>query len=471
MSFNQFRAEESIPQAHLSQTISNTESKYSYGINTRNMDTMDPMDIEGYPVYSYDNSSQSPINTEKEEVKESWGKRFADSFKRVEPHVFDPSLTQTQEAYLKSASSPLKRKLQSRHLQMIAIGGSIGAALFVGAGTALHTGGPAGVLIVWILSSAMIYLTVQALGELAVTFPVSGSFIQFNTRFISAPWGFAMAWNYVFQWIYVLPLELVAVSMTISYWNDTISPAVWVTIFYLVICGIAVFGVRGYGEVEFGLSFIKVLAIIGFIILGIVLECGGGPKGGYIGGKHWHHPGAFANGFKGVCTIFPTAAFSFAGTELVGLAAAETDNPRKTLPSATKQVFWRISLFYITSLVLIGLLVPYNDPRLQSPTSSVDAKASPFVIAIENGGIKGLPSVMNAVIMISVFSVGNSSVYACSRTVVSLAEQGFAPEWFGYIDRAGRPLVGLIITLAFGLLGYLAVTSKQGVVFTWLNMP
>lgn len=166
--------------------------------------------------------------------------------------------------------------------------------------------------------------------------------------------------------------------------------------------------------------------------------------------------------------MFVTAAFAFAGTELVGLAAAETANPRKSLPTAVKQVFWRITLFYIVSLTLVGLLVPYNEPRLLSGSSGADASASPFVIAIDNAKIAALPSIMNVVIMIAVLSVGNSSVYGSSRTLAALAEQGQAPRIFAYIDRRGRPMVGIAVSAALGLLGYLAASPKQGEAFTWM---
>jgi len=204
-----------------------------------------------------------------------------------------------------------------------------------------------------------------------------------------------------------------------------------------------------------------------YSILGIIINCGGGPKGGYIGTVHWRDPGAFAAGFKGVCAVFVTAAFAFAGTELVGLAAAETANPRKSLPTAIKQVFWRITLFYIVSLTIIGLLVPYTEQRLVGQ-SSADAKASPFVIAIENAGIKVLPSIMNVVIMVAVLSVGNSSVYGSSRTLAALADQGQAPRIFSYIDRKGRPIVGIAVASLCGLLGYLAVSDKQDQAFMWM---
>lgn len=166
--------------------------------------------------------------------------------------------------------------------------------------------------------------------------------------------------------------------------------------------------------------------------------------------------------------MFTIAAFSFAGTELVGLAASEAENPRKSLPSAIKQVFWRICLFYIVALLIVGLIVPYNNSALLDGTSSADAKASPFVLALVSAQIHGLPSVMNVVIMIAVLSVGNSSVYGSSRTIAALADQGQAPRIFGYIDRRGRPIVAIGLACAFGFLAFLAGTSAQTAIFNWL---
>ena len=274
------------------------------------------------------------------------------------------------------------------------------------------------------------------------------------------------------QWLVVLPLEIVAATFTINYWdqNSKVSNNAWVAIFLTLIVTINLFGVKGYGEAEFVFAIIKVAAVVGFIILGIIINIGGGPNGTFIGGKLWRDPGAFNNGFKGLCSTFVNAAFAFSGTELVGLAAAETANPRKSLPTAVKQVFWRISLFYIVSLLIVGLLVPFDDERLLQKEYNTDAVASPFVIAIQNAGIEGLPSVFNAVIMIAVLSVGNSSIYGSSRTLAALAEQHQAPKILAYIDRQGRPLVSIGVASSLGLLAFLAGVEQkvQEAAFNWM---
>jgi len=209
----------------------------------------------------------------------SWLQRQVDSFKRdTTRKVSNRSNplgalpaggghgTFDQEAAAQAtAMSPLVRKLKGRHLQMIAIGGSIGTGLFVGSGKALSQGGPASLLIAFSLIGLMLYCTVHALGEMAVAFPVAGSFSAYSTRFLDPAWGFAMGWNYALQWLVVLPLETVSASITVGYWNSGISNAVWVTIFLVTIIGINLFGVRGYGEAEFIMGIVKVTAIIGFM--------------------------------------------------------------------------------------------------------------------------------------------------------------------------------------------------------------
>jgi len=192
------------------------------------------------------------------------------------------------------------------------------------------------------------HAAVYALGELAVMYPISGGFYTYSTRFIDPSWGFAMGWNYVFQWAAVLPLELTVAGLTVEYWEAGVPLGVWITVFWLFIIIINAWGTLGYAEEEFWSSCLKLSATIIFMIIALVCVLGGGPDNGryteYWGARYFYNPGAFKNGFKGFCSVFVTAAFAFSGTELVGLAAAETKNPLKSLPGAIRQVFWRITL-------------------------------------------------------------------------------------------------------------------------------
>lgn len=303
-------------------------------------------------------------------------------------------------------------------------------------------------------------------------YPVSGGFYTYSARFIDPSWGFAMGWNYVLQWASVLPLELTVCGISIQYWNADISVGVWIAVFLVVIIIVNVFGALGYAEEEFWASLFKLAAIIIFMIIALVLVCGGGPSGGrydeYWGARYWYNPGAFKNGFKGFCSVFVTAAFSFSGTELVGLAAAESSNPVKMMPSAIKQVFWRITLFYILGLFFIGLLIDDSDPALLNAGAYNDPKASPFVLVGKYAGLKGFDSFMNLVILVSVLSISVSAVYGGSRTLTALAQQRYAPKIFTYIDKSGRPLFSVLIIIAFGLIAFVSLSATGPVVFTWL---
>ncbi|GKT43696.1 putative amino-acid permease [Colletotrichum spaethianum] len=370
---------------------------------------------------------------------------------KSQPDSYDGS--HDEEVGVVGKGRPLQRNLQNRHMQMIAIGGAIGAGLFVGSGGALRSGGPAALIIGYMIVGVMLMFTTQALAEMAVLYPVNGAFYTYVCRFVDPSWGFAMGWDYAIAWLTVLPFELVAASITIKFWRDDLNMGIWVAVFLIVLAIIQIFGVRGYGEVEFVLSLIKIAACTGFIILGIIINCGGVGDKGYIGAKYWHDPGAFQNGFNGFAGVFVVAAFAFGGTELVGLAAAESANPRKAVPMASKQVFWRIAFFYIVNLFILGLIIP---------------PASPFVLAIQDAGIKVLPSIFNAVITISVISVANSCTFGSTRTMQAMAEGGMAPRFLAYIDKHGRPIWCVLIQLAFGLLAFIGESADSSTVFSWL---
>ncbi|KIX00325.1 uncharacterized protein Z518_10464 [Rhinocladiella mackenziei CBS 650.93] len=391
---------------------------------------------------------------------------------KVEENKELPTTTVNHDIEQGTHSTVLRRGLQGRHMQMIAIGGSIGAGLFVGSGSALQSGGPASLVIGFIIIGAMLLCTVQALGELAVLYPVNGAFYVYSVRFLDPAWGFAVGWQYAIGWLITLPFEITAAGITIDYWHHY-NIGIWIAVFLSTLIIVQFFGVKGYGEVEFVLGIIKIVAVLGFIIFGIIVDCGGVPTDdrGYIGFRYWddaeHGNKAFRNGFKGFCSVFVTAAFAFGGTEMVGLAAAEAANPRKSLPKATKQVFWRIAGFYVVSLLIMGLIVPNSSPDLLN-SSGANTKASPFVLAIKYAGVKGLPSVFNAVITISVMSVANSCTYGSTRTMQALAQSGMGPKFLSWVDKKGRPVWPVVIQMVFGLLAFINEAEDGATVFNWL---
>jgi len=364
----------------------------------------------------------------------------------------------------------LHRDLKGRHMQMIAIGGAIGAGLFVGSGSALAAGGPASLVLCFIIIGVMLLLVMQALAELGVLYPVNGGFFKYNLRFINRSWGFATGWDYAIQWLIILPFELTAASLTLAYWQGArdVNVGVWIAVFLVALSAVQIFGVRGFGEVEFILSLIKVVALLGFIIYAIVLDCGGVAGQPYIGARYWYSPGAFQGGFYGFCSVFVTASFAFGGTELTGLAAAEAANPLRSIPQATKQVFWRITIFYVVSLLMVGLVVPSDADYLLKASGSA-TQYSPFVAALGIAS-QGLASTFNVVICLSVLSVANSSAYATTRTLQALASEGMAPRLFEYIDKHGRPIYCVILQLLFGLLAFVgeASTTTRKEFFNWL---
>ncbi|KAL1412631.1 hypothetical protein Q8F55_000378 [Vanrija albida] len=376
----------------------------------------------------------------------------------------------------------VKRTLKQRHMAMIAIGGAIGTGLFVGSGGALANGGPVGLWLAYCIMASMVFSMMVALGEMATLFPVAGAFTHYAARFVDPALGFAVGFNYWYSWAITTPTELVASAIVISYWDTKTNPAVYITVTLVLVWLVNFFGARAYGECEFWFSAIKVVTIVGLIILGLVLMCGGGPNHDPIGFRYWRNPGPFnqiAAGdgvipgrwgqFLAFFSVFTQAAFSFIGTEIVATTLGEAQNPRRTVPRAIKRVFYRLVIFYVLGIFFISVLVPYTDSRLLDSSGAGTAKASPFVIAIENAGIKGLPSVVNAVILVSAWSAGNSDVYAASRTWYALALQGQAPKIFRYCTKNGLPVLSIAWTAIFGVLAYLNTGGDKAVqAFNWL---
>lgn len=366
-----------------------------------------------------------------------------------------------------SNQQQLKRGLKARHLTMIAIGGSIGTGLFLASGGSIHSAGPGGALVAYIAISIMVYFLMTSLGEMAAFMPVSGSFSTYATRFVDPSLGFALGWNYWYNWAITIAVELSAAALIMKYWLPDVPSMIWSALFLLLMFGLNMLSVKGYGESEYWFSLIKVVTVILFIIFGILMIFGimGGESVGFQNFTKGDAP--FNGGFMAMLGVFMIAGFSFQGTELVGIAAGESEDPARNIPRAIRQIFWRILLFYILAIFIIGLLVPYDNPNLISGDLT-DIAISPFTIVFEKAGFAFAASVMNAVILTSVLSAGNSGMYASTRMLWNLAKEGKAPKIFAKLTRQGVPINALILTALIGAFAFLSSLFGDGVVYVWL---
>ncbi|KAJ5585153.1 Amino acid/polyamine transporter I [Penicillium hispanicum] len=381
----------------------------------------------------------------------------------------------------------LQRQLKPRHLQMIAIGGVIGTGLFLGTGSDLEHGGPAGLLLGYCIMASLLYSVMVALGEMVSQFPMAGGQFAIAGRFNSPELGFAMGILFWYNYIVVLPAEISAAAVLVTYWTPAGQPdstctsgicnnALWVGLMLIVVFLANYAGTRVFGEMEFWFCSIKVLTIIGLIISGIIISAGGGPNHEAIGFKFWDETGGFqqyegiggAKGrFLGFFSVLINAAFAFIGSEITAIAAAETSNPQKNVPRAIKSVWIRLVLFYVCSAFLIGLLVSPSDPSLS--LSSTAAK-SPFVIAIENAGISVLPSIINAALLTSAWSAGIADLFVSTRTLYGLAVKGHVPKIFLKTRKDGFPWVCFLFCAAFAFLSFMAAASGEaGTVFGYFS--
>lgn len=359
----------------------------------------------------------------------------------------------------------LKRGLQSRHITMISLGGTIGTGLFLASGSAIATAGPGGALMAYALIGIMVYFLMTSLGEMAAFMPTSGSFSTYAARFVDPALGFALGWNYWYNWAITIAAEIAAVSLIMKYWFPDSSSLLWTVLFIAVVLTFNLLSVKAYGESEYWFSMIKVATVIVFIVVSFLMIFG------ILGGND---PVGFSNFFVGdapfngglmaMFGIFLAAGFSFQGTEMLGVTAGETDDPAKNIPKAVRSVFWRILLFYILAIGAIGLLIPYTDERLLSDNVAM----SPFTIVFENLGVAFAASVMNAIILTAMLSAGNSGLYAASRMLFQLAVEGKAPKFFARVNTRGIPVYALLATLAVGSLSFLASFFGDGVVYMWL---
>ncbi|KAI0355508.1 hypothetical protein OH77DRAFT_1496201 [Trametes cingulata] len=355
-----------------------------------------------------------------------------------------------------------KRAMKSRHLTMIAIGGTIGTGIFLSAGSAIAVAGPGSALFSYFIVGIFCYAVVISLGEMAAYIPVSGTFATFGSRFFSPALGFTLGWNYWLQ------CELTAAAVILQFWDPRITAWEWALIIVTPIFLMQLIHVRVYGESEYWFAMIKVLMIIVFIFVGLIYNWGGVHGHPGPGLANFRNGQAFVGGFSAFAQTFVYAFYSYGGVELVSLAAGESASPHKSVPRAIRATFFRIVIFYILTILTIGLNINYQDPTLLSAAFDSDVAASPVTVVFQRAGFGAAAHVINAVLLTAVLSATNSCFYASSRMLLSMARAGHAPRIFGWVNGRGVPVPALLLSLAVSFVTFLTTIWGEGVVFTWL---
>ncbi|VFP86655.1 Lysine-specific permease [Candidatus Erwinia haradaeae] len=362
----------------------------------------------------------------------------------------------------------LKRELKTRNLMMMAIGGSIGTGLFVASGATIAQAGPGGALVAYALIGLMVYFLMTSLGELASFMPVSGSFSTYGSRYVEEGFGFALGWNYWYNWAITIAVDLVAAQLIMSWWFPDAPGWIWSTLFLGLIFLLNNISVRNFSTSEYWLSLVKVATVILFIVVGIVMILHALHDSASTTWKNWTIGDApFVGGFSSIIGVAMIVGFSFQGTELIGIAAGESVNPQKSIPKAVRQVFWRILLFYVLAIIVISIIIPYTDPNLLK-TSVQDISISPFTLVFQHAGLLPAAAVMNVVILTAVLSSGNSGMYSATRMLFALASDGKAPRIFANTSKTGIPRTALYATTLVAGLCFLTVAYSKTTIYLWL---
>lgn len=330
----------------------------------------------------------------------------------------------------------LKRGLKNRHIQLIALGGAIGTGLFLGSASVIQNAGP-GIILGYAIAGFIAFLIMRQLGEMVVEEPVAGSFSHFAYKYWGGFAGFASGWNYWVLYVLVAMAELTAVGKYVQFWWPEIPTWVSAAIFFIAINAINLTNVKVFGEMEFWFAIIKVVAVVAMILFGgwLLFSGNGGPQATVR--NLWEQGGFLPHGFTGLVMMMAIIMFSFGGLELVGITAAEADNPEQSIPKATNQVIYRILIFYVGSLAVLLSLLPW---------SRVTADTSPFVLIFHELGDTFVANALNIVVLTAALSVYNSCVYCNSRMLFGLAQQGNAPRALLRVNHRGIPLTALAVS-------------------------
>ncbi|MYN03271.1 amino acid permease [Pseudoduganella sp. DS3] len=335
----------------------------------------------------------------------------------------------------------LKRGLKSRHIQLIALGGAIGTGLFLGIAQTIKMAGPS-VLLGYAIAGLIAFLIMRQLGEMVVDEPVAGSFSYFANKYCGHMAGFMSGWNYWVLYVLVSMAELTAVSKYMEFWLPDLPHWVSALVFFLAINAISLANVRAFGEMEFWFAIIKVVAVVGMIVFGVYLLASGNAGPEATVANLWQHGGFFPNGASGLVMAMAVIMFSYGGLELIGITAAEADNPSKSIPQATNQAIYRILIFYVGALGVLLSLYPWT---------KVADGGSPFVMIFHALDAKFVAHVLNVVVLTAALSVYNSGVYSNSRMLYGMAKQGNAPKALLAVNQRGVPLAALgVSALATG---------------------
>lgn len=357
----------------------------------------------------------------------------------------------------------LKRVLKTRHLLMISMGGVIGTGLFLGSGLTINNAGAGGAILAYLIGGVMTYLVMLCLGELAVAMPVTGSFQAYATKYIGPSTGFMVGIVYWMSWATTVGLEFTAAGLLMKRWFPYTPTWIWCLVFIVLLFGLNALTTKGFAETEYYFAGIKVIAIILFIIIGSCAVLGIIPlKGGESApffANLYNDGGLFPKGFTPILVTMISVLYGFQGTELLGVAAGESENPGRDIPKATKNIILRVLLFYVTSIVLVSAMVPWKKAGLVE---------SPFVMMFDKVGIPYAADIMNFVILTAVLSVGNSGLYLCSRVFFAMSESGQVPKMFGKLNKRGIPMNALLVSLGFALLSLLTSVIAANTLFTVL---
>lgn len=331
-------------------------------------------------------------------------------------------------------NSHLKHGLSNRHIQLIALGGSIGTGLFLGISQTIKLAGPS-VILGYAIAGLIAFFMMRQLGEMVVEEPVSGSFSYFAYKYWSPFAGFMSGWNYWVLNVLVCMAELSAIGLYVQYWWPEIPTWVSALAFFILINVINLLHVKVFGEMEFLFSIIKILAIIAMIGFGSWLLASGHAGETASISNLWALGGFFPNGLTGLVMAMAIIMFSFGGIELVGIAAAETQNPTQTIPKAVNQIVYRILLFYVLTIVVLLSLFPWNQ---------IAEGGSPFVLIFDSLGSQGVATALNFVVLTAAISVYNGTSYGTSRMLLGLAQQGNAPQFLNKINKRGIPYTAIL---------------------------